>query len=86
MSNKCFWIGKDWILKILAKTSRIEGKISTTAGGRRKWAAVKAVMKEKKIAKLLNLLERTKSSLILGLQIDFRHVWILTLVILLADA
>lgn len=58
------------IQTILDITEKIEVRIDGSSGGKRKWAAVGAVLKEKKIAKLQAALESTKQTLALALQIE----------------
>ena len=63
-------LGTNQIQTILDITEKLELKLAKTSGGKRKWASVKAVLKEKKIAKLRGILESTKSTLALANQIE----------------
>jgi len=63
-------VGEKQIQSILDITQKLEANIERNSGGRRKWAAVKAILKEKKIAKLQSVLESTKVSLALAYQIE----------------
>jgi hypothetical protein len=59
-------IGTDKIEIIMGITKKLELKLSATSNGKRKWAAVRFVMKESQIKKMKDSLDETKHTLVLA--------------------
>jgi hypothetical protein len=63
------WIlGADQVYAMVTITKKLEKSFASTSRRLRKWAAIKAVFNENKIAKFRALLDQTKTTLILARQ------------------